>query len=156
MNRTVAQAQTLPVAQLAEVSATELMELQAEAVRDLRQAKAFKDWVDGAIAQKYAERAQALRQRQGKDTGLVRFEDDGVRVACDLAKKPVWDQQQLADIAQRIRANGDSPTEFIDISYKVAERKYSAWPNHLKVAFEPARTLKTGKPTFKLSPAQEQ
>jgi hypothetical protein len=43
-----------------------------------------------------------------------------------LPKKPVWDQARLAEIAQRISTSGDNPAEFLDISYKVAERKYTA------------------------------
>jgi hypothetical protein len=70
-------------------------------------------------------------------------------VSSDLPKKPVWDQSQLSEIAQRISASGDNPAEFLDITYKVAERKYTAWPENLRTIFEPARTLKTGKPTFR-------
>ncbi|OED43324.1 hypothetical protein AB833_04060 [Chromatiales bacterium (ex Bugula neritina AB1)] len=156
MSPTAKQVQTLSATELADAPAAELMQLQAEARRELRRAKVFKDWVDGAIAQKYAQRAQVLRQQLGKDTGLVRFEDQGIAVACDLTKKPIWDQARLAELARRIRANGDNPADFIDISYRVAERKYSAWPTHLQAAFKPARTLKTGKPTFELNPVQEQ
>ena len=34
----------------------------------------------------------------------------------------------------------------------VPERKYGAWPAHIRTAFEAARTVKTGKPTFMLKP----
>ena len=33
---------------------------------------------------------------------------------------------------------------------KVAESKYTAWPPAVRQLFEPARTLKAGKPTYKL------
>ena len=75
---------------------------------------------------------------------------EGVRVTADLPKKPVWDQKKLSEIAERITANGDDPTEYLDITYKVAERKYTAWPENLREVFAPARTLKTGKPTLQL------
>ena len=89
------------------------------------------------------------------DTGKVHFMDDGIRVTSELSKRPEWDQQKLAEIAKRIAEAGDDPAEFIDVAYKVSERKYTAWPESLRAAFEPARTLKTGKPTFQLETVKE-
>ncbi len=105
---------------------------------------------------KYDQKVSVLRSQLGKDTEIINFDDEGVRVTSDLPKKSAWDQAQLSEIAQRISASGDSPAEFLDITYKVAERKYTAWPENLRTVFEPARTIKTGKPTFRLSLAQEQ
>ncbi len=154
MSITLEEARLFSVSEMTGLSAQDLMQLQKEAAESLRQAKDLKDWVDGAIALKYEAQAKALRARLGKDTGTVHFEDDGVRVTADLPKKPVWDQQRLAEIAGRIATSGDNPSEFLDITYKVAERKYSAWPENLRQVFAPARTLKTGKPTFKLTKAE--
>ena len=50
-----------------------------------------------------------------------------------------------------IRAAGDDPTQYVDIAIKVPERKYTAWPENIRVAFAPARTVKTGKPSFILT-----
>lgn len=155
MSLSLQQAQKLSMGELSGISALELMYVQAEAANYLRNAKELKDWIDGAIALKYDQKTSDLRKQLGKETGTVNFDDDGVRVSSDLPKKPVWDQARLAEIAQRISASGDNPAEFLDISYKVAERKYTAWPESLRTVFEPARTLKTGKPTFRLSIAEE-
>ena len=57
--------------------------------------------------------------------------------------------------ADRIAANGDDPAEYVEISYRVSEAKFSAWPESLKSAFAPARTLKTGKAGFRLALLQE-
>lgn len=156
MSLSLEQAQAMSIGELAGVTASELMRVQTEAANYLRNAKDLKDWIDGAIAMKYEPKVSELRTQLGKDTGTVHFEDDGVRITSDLPKKPVWDQAQLSEIAQRIAASGDNPAEFLDITYKVAERKYTAWPENLRTVFEPARTLKTGKPTFRLSLSQEQ
>jgi len=32
----------------------------------------------------------------------------------------------------------------------VQERAYTAWPGRIRIAFEPARTVRTGRQTFKL------
>lgn len=154
MSITLEEARLFSVSEMTGLSAKDLMQLQKEAAESFRQAKALKDWVDGAIALKYEAQAKALRTQLGKDTGTVHFEDDGVRVTADLPKKPIWDQKELAEIAGRIAANGDDPAEFLDITYKVAERKYTAWPESLREVFAAARTLKTGKPTFKLTEAE--
>lgn len=156
MNLSLEHVEVLDVGELARATAAELMRLEADASYYLRSAKALKDRIDGAIALKYGQRVSELRAQRGKDTGTISFYDEGIRVSSDLPKKPVWDQALLAEIAHRIGANGDDPSEFLEISYRVSERKYTAWPEHLRRIFEPARTLNTGKPTFQLSMAQEQ
>jgi hypothetical protein len=39
----------------------------------------------------------------------------------------------------------------VEVSYRVSETKFGAWPETLKSAFVAARTLKTGKPSFRLA-----
>lgn len=155
MSLSLEHAQLMSIGDLASATAADLHQVQAEASELLRKSKALKDWIDGAVALKYEQRAQAIRLEQGKDTGKVHFIDDGIRVTSELSKRPEWDQQKLADIAKRIAEAGDDPAEFIDVAYKVSERKYTAWPESLRAAFEPARTLKTGKPTFHLETVKE-
>ena len=151
MNPTLQAALAMNIGELAALSPHALNSMQQQAAEALCKAKAAKEWIDGAIGQKYQDLAQSQRVTLGKDTGSVHFDDDGIRITADLPKRPAWDQKKLAEIAQRIRANGEDPTEFVEISYKVAERKYSAWSATIRDAFAPARTLKTGKQTFKLS-----
>ena len=55
----------------------------------------------------------------------------------------------------RITEAGDDPTEYVDIGYRVSETKFNAWPEGIKRAFVPARTLKTGKPSFRLALLEE-
>ncbi len=155
MTITLEEARLLSVAEMTGLSTEDLAQLQSAAGDLFRQARDFKDWIDGAIALKYDAQAKALRAQLGKDTGTVHFDDDGVRVTADLPKKPVWDQKKLTEIAERINASGDDPTEYLDITYKVAERKYTAWPEHLREVFAPARTLRTGKPAFQLIRIEE-
>ncbi len=155
MTITLEEARLLSVAEMTGLPAQDLLQLQSAAVDLFRQAKDLKEWIDGAIALKYDAQAKALRVQLGKDTGTVHFDDDGVRITADLPKKPVWDQKKLSEIAERIATSGDDLTEYLDITYKVAERKYTAWPENLREVFAPARTLKTGKPTFQLIPIEE-
>ena len=143
---------TMPVGEIANLPPDMLSLLQEEAEQNLRLAKMQKDWLDGVLDRRYAPIAAELRSRDGKDTGTVRFEDGAVTVVADLPKKVEWDQEQLAATVERIRASGDDPAEYVETAFKVPERKYGAWPAHIRAAFEIARTVKTGKPTFTLKP----
>lgn len=142
----------LPLGEAASLPADILALLQEEAEQTVRLAKMQKDWLDGVLNRRYANLATELRSREGKDTGTVRFDDGGITVVADLPKKVEWDQEQLAATVERIRGSGDDPAEYVDLAFKVPERKYGAWPAHIRTAFEAARTVKTGKPTFTLKP----
>ncbi len=95
-------------------------------------------------------RFQALRQQQDKPFGTVHLDNDGCTVTCDVPKKPEWDQQKLAAVVHQISAAGDNPSEYVDVTYKVAERKFTAWPEHIRQTFAPARVLKAGKATVSI------
>ena len=145
----------LPIGEVAALPAEHLALLQEDAAAALEASKKTKDWIDGAIALRFADRVQALRREAGKDTGTVRFEQDGVTVVADLPKKVDWDQALIAGVVERIRAAGDDPAQYVDIAIKVPERKYTAWPDSIRAVFAPARTVTTGKQSFRLSLGEE-
>ena len=145
----------MPVGEIAALPAEQLALLQEDAEAALTAAKTLKDWLDGAIGLRYAEKAHAARRDAGKDTGTVRFLDGDFTVVVNMSNRVIWDQAQLAALVERIRTEGDDPAEYVDIAFRVPERKYTAWPNAIRAAFEDARTVKTGKPVFKLSLAKE-
>ncbi|GGH55072.1 hypothetical protein GCM10010975_12260 [Comamonas phosphati] len=144
-----------PAGELAQQSGESLFQLKNDAADLLAAAKAIVEHVDRALDLKYAQRAHELRLAAGKDTGVVHFDDGRVRITADLPKKVEWDQAKLNDITRRIAANGEDPAEYVEISYRVSETKFNAWPETLKSAFASARTLKTGKPGFRLALIQE-
>ena len=129
-----------------------LLELQTAAHAETARVKKLRDRLEAAIAQRYEAAAAAERTTQGKTSGTVRFEDDGIVVITDLPKKVSWDQDHLASMALRIRAAGDDPLEYLEVSYRVPERRYGAWPEALREGFAAARSETTGKPVFRLEP----
>ena len=146
----------IPAMELAQQTSDSLFQLKNSTAELLAAAKAIADHVDRALNLKYAERAHQVRLAAGKDTGTVHFDDGQVRITADLSKKIDWDQARLAEITKRIAANGDNPAQYVEVSYRVSETKFTAWPDSLKNVFAPARTLKTGKPTFRLAlPGEE-
>lgn len=140
----------LPMSEIVALPAVELGRLQKEAEDALRKAKLTVAWLDGALNQKYAERAKAARADAGKDFGVVRLTDDGVTVVADIDKRVEWDESQLSALMERIAADGENPRDYVEVSLRVSERKYAAWPPHIRRVFEPARTVRTGKESFEL------
>ena len=147
---TLADLHRMPVGQIAALPADQLALLKGMADEQLTQAKSLSDWLDGAISLKYADRAGEFRHEAGKDTGTIRFEDDGVTVIAELPKRIDWNQAKLAQIAANIASAGEDPAEFIDTKLSVSERKYGALPESWRKGFEPARTVRAGKPKFRL------
>lgn len=145
----------MPIGEIAAYSGDQLAVLKDEADERLRTAKALCDWLDGAIALKYGDQAQEARRAEGRNTGTVRLQDGPVTVIADLPKRVDWDQAMLAGLVEQIRAAGDDPAEYVDVSLGVPERKYTAWPGHIREAFEPARTVRTGKAKFRLVLGEE-
>lgn len=144
-----------PAGDLAALQSEALFQLKNDAADLLSVARAIVEHIDRALDLKYADRAHALRLAAGKDTGVVHFDDGHVRITADLPKRIEWDQQRLAEVVRRIANGGEDPAEYVEISYRVSETKFNAWPESLKSAFAPARTLKTGKPGFRLALMKE-
>jgi len=145
----------LPIAEIVALPAAELARLQKDADEALRKVKLTVAWLDGALIQKYAERAKVARADAEKDFGVARFVDGGVTIVADLPKKVEWDQQELAQLVERIKAEGEDPRDYVEVSFKVSERNYTSWPKHIRSLFEPSRTVRAGKETFQLIVEQE-
>ncbi|MGC1955186.1 MAG: hypothetical protein WA970_21935 [Gammaproteobacteria bacterium] len=101
---------------------------------------------------RYRAWAEKLRQDAGKTTGTVRFEEDGFVVTADLPKRTEYDQRKLKAAVETLRRWGENPDHYVAIEIKVSEAKYNGWPPAIRNLFEPARTLKTGKPSYLLAP----
>ncbi len=135
---------SMPPQEIAALPVELLAILQREIDERLKHDKAIKAHFDRALSLRYASRAAEERQAAGKDTGTVRLEDGDFTIVADLPKRIAWDQKQLAKMAERIRDAKNDPAEYIDITFKVPERKYTAWPEAIREGFEPARTVKPG------------
>ena len=151
-NISLEQMMRTPIGDVAKLSPAELYKLSYEAGVMLAHSKKVQQWVDSAIAMKYAEQIKAKRQRMEKDTGVIHIEDNEYRLTSDVTKKTEWDQDKLEKIVASIHKEGDNPLEYVDITYKVPEKKYTAWPQSIRKIFEPARTIKTGNPSYALTP----
>jgi len=141
----------IPAGEIASLPSSELYRLQRETDEALRKAKLAAAWLDGALSIRYRDRAAAARGAEGKDFGVARFDDGDVTVVVELPKKVEWKQDLLADLVDRIAADGEDPREYVDVILKVSERRFAAWPRHIRQVFEPARTVQAGAQSFRLT-----
>ena len=116
-----------------------------------RKAGFVKKAVTTLIESRYAAKASDAYRAANKDTGTVRIIDDEYEIVFDKAKKVKWDQAELLKAKQTIERAGDNPAEYLDVTLSVPERKYAAWPKHIREVFEPARTLEPGSVTVKFA-----
>ncbi len=145
----------IPVGKLSTLPPEQLLSLQEQAHQHFQRAKMLKEWLDNSIAFKYRNIAANIRTLDCKDTGTVHFSDGDYRITSVVTKKVEWDQERLKDVVTAIKKHGDNPDEYVDTSYKISETKYTAWPEHIKNIFKPARVLKTGAETFKIQSQAE-
>ena len=104
---------------------------------------------------RFGDRARQLRAADGKDSGRVRLGDGLFVIVADVPKRIDWDQDKLAAIVAHIRQSGDDPAEYVRTTYEVSERAYTAWPSPIRSLFEPARTVKLGKPRYAIEARRE-
>lgn len=145
----------LPAGEIAQLPVELLAALQREIDAAAKQMEAVTARFSTALEVRYAARAAEARRACGKDTGTVRIVDGDFTVVADLPKRVEWDQAKLAAMVERIRAAGEDPAEYVEISFKVPERAYVAWPEAIRQGFEPARTVKTGTLKVELLPQED-
>jgi hypothetical protein len=146
----------LQASQIAELTAPEL----ACVIDDLAEQRAalvlIEDKVRAALDLKYAARAKQRRAEEGKDTGTVRFEDNGFVVIAELPKRVKWDQDKLRHAGEVIRTGwGDDPADYIKTKLEVSETAYANWPRPVRELFTPARTVETGRPVYRIKTPHE-
>jgi hypothetical protein len=116
----------------------------------------IEDKVRAALDLKYAARAKQRRAEEGKDTGTVRFEDNGFVVIAELPKRVKWDQDKLRHAGEVIRTGwGDDPADYIKTKLEVSETAYANWPRPVRELFTPARTVETGRPVYRIKTPHE-
>lgn len=140
----------LAIGDIAALPPDMLLALQEAALAETARIKRLRDRLEAGIAERYGAATEAERAAQGKTSGTVRIEDAGIVVIADLPKKVNWDQDRLAAMVARIAASGDEPTEYLEIAYRVPERRFGAWPEAMREGFASARSETTGKPVFRL------
>jgi hypothetical protein len=142
----------MPVCELATLQPGVLLDLQNEMREATARLKRRQAAFDDALEQRYGEQMRAKLLEAGKDSGIVHFTDGEFDVDADSKKDVKWDQAQLKELESEIRAAGDDPTLYMrtETTIKIYETAYKAWPDPVQKSFEPARTVRSGKPSYVL------
>ena len=140
----------ISVGELETLALSELYRLLKELTEVKEATRQYENALHWALNKRFSGTAQQLRQDAGKTTGTVRFEVDGYVVVADRPKRLEYDQTKLKGAVESLRKWGEDPDDYVAIEIKVSESKYNAWPPAVRSLFEPARTLKVGKPSYKL------
>lgn len=150
-------------AELAEMSVNQLANLTPERLQEasfnldelIAWTKKAKTKLDTALEQRFGEQARQSLLESGRDFGTTHFDAGPLRVTFDLPKRVSWDQKKLADIAERVVAAGERVQDYMDVELSVSESAFNNWPPALKDQFAPARTVKPGKPAYRLTISKE-
>lgn len=143
---------SLSIAELAKLPPTLLADLCQETDAAIALWRKRRALLDFALDQRYGKQAQEARQKDGKDSGVIRLTDGECQIITDAKKSVYWDQTGLAALAERIRAEGDDPGVYIvaKTELTVRETAYKDWPENVRAAFEPHRTVKPGRASYRI------
>ncbi len=113
-----------------------------EAIENFKIAKAIHEselsnLLAGSVAEQLANKDYGC--------GTANIQTDKFKIKCVISKKVEYDQKQLGDIFERIKAANENPLEYMKVKYDVAEAAYKNWPKNIKSVFEPARSIEQSK-----------
>ena len=145
----------LSVGQLASLPHRQLHEVDLNLDQLIDWVKKARIKVDAALEQRYGEQARKDLTDSGRDVGTTHITDGALRIKFELPKRVSWDQKHLGAIAERIVAAGERVQDYMDVDLSVSESRFNNWPPALKEQFSPARTVKPGKPSYRLTLDQE-
>lgn len=141
----------LEAERIAELTAPELACVMDDLAEQRAALALIEDKVRHALDLKYGDRARQRRAEDGKDTGVVRFDDNGFVIIADLPKRVKWDQDRLKHATEIIRSGwGDDPADYVKVKLEVSEAAFANWPKPVRELFVPARTIETGRPTYRI------
>ncbi len=133
------------------ILAVDQLAMLLEDVADLKaDAKRLDDLLTTGLALAYGPRAAELRKAEGKATGTVSIEAEGFTIRADSPKKVEWSQAELRVAMKTVKGWGADPADDITAALSVPESKFNAWPASIRAVFEPARTVSTGRASFKI------
>jgi hypothetical protein len=141
--------------QIADLGPDVLADLCEQLVAGAAQLQVRSDKIQAGLDARYGGALVVERDKAKKDFGSVQVEDGEWQVKQTLKKAVVWDQAGLTKLAASIAAAGDDPKVFITeetkTTLKVSETSYESWPDDIKAAFQPYRTVKVqGTPSWKI------
>lgn len=91
-----------------------------------------------------ASRDQLINNDYG--CGTANIETASFKFKTVVSKGVKWDEDVLRQIANQIRSAGQDPETYIKYKLSVSETDFKKFPENIKQAFVPARTVEPSKP----------
>jgi len=118
----------------------EMEEIEARAAAIKQEKADCQARIDSAIC----ETIKQARAIQGKEFGTVTALINGVTVKHSITPKVTWDQTKLFDLFDRISKAGDTPGDYMKITFAVPESNYKKFAPEIRQHFDAARTVEPG------------
>lgn len=134
-------------AQRMDITPDELLSLQQELDREKATLENHTHLLWSVFQARYADTCEGERD---KDTGIIHIHDGDYRISQDVKKNVRWDQKKLKPIIDDILARGDLVSDYLEASYKVPERKWTAWPRRTRDEFARARVEAPSRPSYSI------
>ena len=125
----------------------QLVELYADLADAKAMLEAQSESLHRAMSVRYADTFDGERS---KDTGLIHIEDGRYRISQEIKKNVRYDQKKIKTILAGLEAKGEDISEYVEVSFKVPERKHAVWPQALRKVFEPARIVHLPRPSYSI------
>jgi hypothetical protein len=131
--------------------------LLSEAQSNVDAATSVLDGLKSILVARFESKAAQLRRAAGKDTGTVRVIHGDYEVVANLPKRVEWCQKTIGAALDALDATDcDVPmSKLVKVDIKISEGYYEQLKPEHKAILLPARTVKTGKPTYSLKPLAE-
>ena len=140
---------------LTKLSEQDLIEQLLLAEQDESNAKLARKKLNNELLNRKAAEIKAGYDAKPEPFGVVNLTMAGKNVKIDVPKKVEWLQSELSGLWKQIEADGADPKQYIKVEYTVSETLYKTWGDNMKTYFTPARTVKAGNPSIKITDKEE-
>ena len=123
--------------------------LEAEA--DENAAKLAKKKLQNELVNRKAAELKAAYASKPEPFGIVNLDVGNKTIKIDTPKKVEWLQAELEALWKQIAADGADPKQYIKAEYSVSETLYKTFGDNMKTYFTPARIVKAGNPSIKIT-----
>lgn len=118
-----------------------------QSIKEINQElKAAKQALNNNFEQQVIEK---LKDKQ-YGCGTATFGHDKYKIKFTVSKKVKWDQDSLKKVREQIREAGAPVDAYIKEKLEVSETLYKNFPDDIKNAFLPARTVVADKPKLSI------
>lgn len=141
-----------------ELSPAQIIDLQDEIESRKESLKSDSALLQSLLAEQNGKKAAEVYAIEKKDSGKITVSlSPEFDLLLDRSKKVDWDQKKLTALAKDIKDGGDDPAVYIvtETELSVKEAAYASWPDEVREAFFPARTVKVGDTKYTVQPKKK-